>query len=77
MPHLQLLTPELRDRILDEAFTLLMTPGVRVPSAAACALLVEAGARVAGEVVHVPEAVVRVALVSAPSVMRCTRTAYN
>jgi trimethylamine--corrinoid protein Co-methyltransferase len=66
MPKLELLSPELRNRILSEAFLLLEVPGVKVHSAAARALLAEAGARVAGEVVHIPENVVRAALATAP-----------
>lgn len=66
MPQLQLLTPELRDHILAEAFALLETPGVKVHSAAARALLAEAGARLADDVAHIPEAVVRQALTTVP-----------
>jgi trimethylamine--corrinoid protein Co-methyltransferase len=66
MPPLQLLTPELRDRILAEAFALLESPGIQVHSAAARTLLKEAGARLSDDVAHIPEAIVRQALATAP-----------
>lgn len=66
MPKLELLSPALRDRILSEAFLLLEVPGVKVHSAAARALLAEAGARVVDDVAHIPEAAVRRALATTP-----------
>lgn len=66
MPKLELLSPSLRDRILSEAFLLLEVPGVKVHSAAARALLAEAGARVVDDVAHIPEAAVRCALATVP-----------
>jgi trimethylamine--corrinoid protein Co-methyltransferase len=67
-PKLTLLSRELLQRILDEAFQLLVEPGVKVESAEARRLLAEAGAQVnqAGPVVRLPEAVVRQALASVP-----------
>ena len=68
-PSLSLLSEELVSRILDEAFQLLMDPGVRVDSPEARELLVAAGAQVdrARSVAHLPEKIVRTALEYAPS----------
>ena len=67
-PILQLLSPDLVGRILDEAFQLLRAPGVKVQSPEACRLLQAAGATVDSgrEVVYIPEAMVRRALESVP-----------
>jgi trimethylamine--corrinoid protein Co-methyltransferase len=67
-PKLQLLMPELVQRVLDEAFQLLKSPGVKVQSTAARELLAQGGAQVdeSREVVSIPEAMVRQALQSAP-----------
>lgn len=67
-PKLQLLPDELVPRVLDEAFHLLRSPGVKVQSAEARHLLAEAGCVVdeAEEVVHIPQQVVEQALASAP-----------
>jgi trimethylamine--corrinoid protein Co-methyltransferase len=65
-PKLELLTPDLIARILDEAFQLMQKPGIKVQSAAARELLVAAGARVDGEVVGIPEKIVREALDTVP-----------
>ena len=69
-PKLELLSSELTSRILDEAFQLLMNPGIRVLSAEARALLMEAGAEVdpATNVARIPEAAVRLALDTTPKV---------
>ncbi|MGD8586366.1 MAG: trimethylamine methyltransferase family protein [Chloroflexota bacterium] len=66
--QLELLTPALVERILDEAFQLLISPGVKVQSAGARHLLAEAGARVDEDrqVVAIPERLGREALTSAP-----------
>lgn len=66
--QLQFLTPELVDRILDEAFQLLLEPGVQVQSPQAQALLASAGAQVdqASSVTRIPEAIVRHALATVP-----------
>ena len=60
-PKIELLSQELIDRILDEAFQLLVDPGVKVNSAEARKLLLAAGAQVdeANEVAAIPEAVAR------------------
>jgi trimethylamine--corrinoid protein Co-methyltransferase len=65
-PKLELLTVELVGRILDEAFQLMLQPGIKVQSAEARELLAEAGAKVDGEIVRIPEKVVRHALESVP-----------
>ncbi len=67
-PKLELLSQELVGRILDEAFQLMASPGVKVQSEEARALLAEAGADVddAYEVARIPEAVGRQALQTAP-----------
>ena len=66
-PRFSLLDPALLARILDEAFVLLMRPGVRVPAAEAQTLLSSGGARVSDGVAHIPEALARKALASAPN----------
>jgi trimethylamine--corrinoid protein Co-methyltransferase len=67
-PKLQLLSPEIVQQILDEAFQLLMEPGIKVQLPEARKLLAEAGARVdeADEVVHIPENLVREMLKTVP-----------
>jgi trimethylamine--corrinoid protein Co-methyltransferase len=66
-PKLELLTPELISRILDEAFQLMMKPGIKVQAAAARDLLAVAGATVDGDIVRIPEKVVRRALETVPA----------
>ncbi|PWB53031.1 MAG: hypothetical protein C3F13_10450 [Anaerolineales bacterium] len=67
-PNISLLSDELVKRILDEAFQLMITPGIKVQSPAARQLLEEAGADVNhdAEVVQIPEKLVYQALESAP-----------
>src|SRR5512147_1639139 len=65
-PKLELLDRELIDRIVGEAFELIMTPGVRVQSIEARELLIAAGATIDVEVAHIPEAVARKALTTVP-----------
>ena len=67
-PNLTLLNEELVKQILDEAFELLITPGIKVQSLAARQLLAEAGAKVDKdtEVVHIPEKSVYRALETVP-----------
>ncbi len=65
-PKLELLERELLDRVIAEAFELLMSPGVRVQSSEARELLLDAGATIDGEVAHIPEAVARKALSTVP-----------
>jgi len=65
-PEIQLLDPQLIERILSEAFDLLMTPGVRVGSAPVIELLRASGVEVREGVAQLPEALVRRCLASAP-----------
>jgi trimethylamine--corrinoid protein Co-methyltransferase len=65
-PKLELLTPDLIARILDEAFQLMRKPGIKVLSVPARELLIAAGASVDGDVVNIPEEIVRKALDSTP-----------
>jgi Trimethylamine:corrinoid methyltransferase len=65
-PSLEILSPDLIDRIVDEALRLLRDPGVKVEETEAIALLVEAGATADGERVQIPEAAVRQALDTVP-----------
>ncbi len=67
-PKIELLSQEQIGRILDEAFQLLRSPGVKVQAPEARQLLTEAGAQVdeTAEVAHIPEAVARRALESVP-----------
>ena len=66
---LELLPPELIGRILDEAFQLMLKPGIKVQSEEARHLLASAGADVdeAAQVVRIPEKTVRAALETVPS----------
>ncbi len=65
-PRLQLLDRELVERILGEAFELLMNPGVKVQSSEARKLLAQVGARIEGDIAHIPEAIAREALATVP-----------
>ena len=67
-PKLELLTEELVSRVLDEAFQLLMKPGIKVLSSQARELLLAAGAQPGSEeqVLCLPEKIVRTALESVP-----------
>jgi len=65
-PKLEILERELIERILGEAFTLIGEPGVKVQAQAAVDLLTTAGARVEKGIAHIPEALARRALASAP-----------
>lgn len=65
-PRVQLLTPELIERILCEAFELLVSPGFRVGSAPVVELLRSAGVEVNDNVARVPEPLVRNCVASAP-----------
>lgn len=69
-PKLELLPSELTSRILDEAFQLMLNPGVRVLSAQARELLAGGGAEVneTTSVVRIPEKTVRRALETTPKV---------
>lgn len=67
-PIFSLLSDELIGQILDEAYQLLVNPGIKVQSPTAMMLLEEAGATVdkGMEVAHIPEQVVRKALETVP-----------
>ena len=67
-PKLSLLTDDLIQRILDEAFQLLLKPGVKVQNEEARQLLAEAGAEIDPEtnVAKIPESMVRPALETVP-----------
>ncbi len=68
-PKLEFLTPDLISRILDEAFQLMLKPGIKIQSTEARQLLASAGADVdeAAQVVRIPEKAVRAALETVPS----------
>jgi trimethylamine---corrinoid protein Co-methyltransferase len=68
-PNLSLLTPDLIGWILDEAFQLLIKPGIKVQSVEAINLLKSAGADIDkdAEVAHIPEKLVRQALDTVPA----------
>jgi len=65
-PRLEVLERALIPRILEEAFGLLDEPGVRVQAPRAVELLTANGATARGEVVRIPEPLVRQALATAP-----------
>jgi trimethylamine--corrinoid protein Co-methyltransferase len=67
-PKLTLLTDELILRIIDEAYQLLLKPGVKVQNAEARKLLADAGAQVDKEtfVVRIPEQIAKAALSTVP-----------
>lgn len=67
-PKLELLPPESVTQILDEAFQLLMDPGVKVLTKEARALLAANDAKIdeSEQVAHIPENVIRKALETAP-----------
>jgi trimethylamine---corrinoid protein Co-methyltransferase len=69
-PKLELLSPELTARILDEAFQLAMNPGIRVLSKPARELLAAAGAQVneTTGVANIPEKLIRNALETVPKI---------
>jgi len=68
-PKLKILSDKLVSQIIDEAYGLLIDPGVRVHNDDALELLAEAGANVDFEskVAHIPEAITQRALKTAPS----------
>ena len=67
-PQLRILSPELIPQIIDEAFQLMMKPGIKVQLKEARQLLADAGAQVDEDkqVVHIPEEVARKALETVP-----------
>src|SRR5512138_3819303 len=68
-PKLSLLDNELIQRIIDEAYQLMLKPGIKVQNAEARGLLADAGAQVDEEtmVVRIPEQIVKKALETVPS----------
>ncbi len=68
-PAIKLLSDDLVQRVLDEAFQLMLDPGIKVQSQTARDLLEAAGTRVdtEREVVSIPEDIVRQALATTPS----------
>ncbi len=71
-PKLELLSSELTSRILDEAFQLMMNPGIRVLSAQARELLIAAGAEVdeSNAVAKIPERMARAAVETTPKMFQ-------
>jgi len=67
-PKLELLSPELVGRVLDEAFELMVSPGIKVQSPQARRMLAQAGAQVDEntEVARIPRALAERALRTAP-----------
>ncbi|TFH31772.1 MAG: hypothetical protein E4G99_13580 [Anaerolineales bacterium] len=67
-PQLRILTDELVPKIIDEAFQLMVNPGIKVQLEEARGLLADAGAKVdeKREVVQIPEEVARKALETVP-----------
>ena len=66
-PKLELLSLDLIVRILDEAFQLMQKPGIKVQSDSARELLVAAGASMDGDIVNIPEKIIRKALDTTPA----------
>ncbi len=68
-PKIELLSQDLIGRILEEAFQLMMKPGIKVQHAEARELLAAAGCKVdeVNQVVHIPEEAARKALKTVPS----------
>ena len=67
-PKLSLLNEELIERIVEEAYQLMMKPGIKVQNTEARQLLADAGAQVDEEtmVVHIPAQIVKQALETVP-----------
>jgi trimethylamine--corrinoid protein Co-methyltransferase len=65
-PSLQLLSPELIDRILVEAFALISERGVKIQARCAADLLESGGARVENGIARIPESLARLALKTVP-----------
>lgn len=68
-PKLNILSTEMVRQIVDEAYGLLMDPGIQVHNEEAIKLLLEAGVEVDQEtkIAHIPESIARRALETAPS----------
>jgi trimethylamine--corrinoid protein Co-methyltransferase len=71
-PKLSLLTEDLIERIVDEAYQLLLKPGIKVQNEEARKLLADAGAQVDEEtlVVKIPAQIVKAALKTVPSTFK-------
>ncbi len=69
-PKIELLTEELIGRIMDEAYQLMLNPGIKVQSAEARQLLAEGGALVTSDsdIVKIPQKVIEKALETVPHV---------
>ncbi|MGZ6347772.1 MAG: trimethylamine methyltransferase family protein, partial [Anaerolineales bacterium] len=65
-PKIEFLTYDLIARILDEAFQLMQKPGIKVQSSPARDLLINAGATADGDVLKIPEKIVKKALDTVP-----------
>ena len=67
-PKLDILPPDLITRIFDEAFTLMLQPGIKVMLPEACDLLAEAGAHIDrnAQIAHIPESAARQTLETVP-----------
>ena len=65
-PKIELLSYDLIARILDEAFQLMLSPGIKVQSNEAQKLLSKAGATVENDVVKIPEKTIRKSLDTVP-----------
>ena len=65
-PKLELLSLDLVSRILDEAFQVMKTTGIKVQDIEARTLLISSGASVDDDIVRIPEKVVRIALETVP-----------
>ncbi|HEY5159120.1 MAG TPA: trimethylamine methyltransferase family protein, partial [Anaerolineales bacterium] len=65
-PKLELLSNDLIARILDEAFQLMQKPGIKVQSVNARELLLASGAIADGDILQIPERIVRSALETTP-----------
>jgi len=65
-PKIELLSYDLIARILDEAFQLMLSPGIKVQSNEAQKLLLKAGATVENDVVKIPEKIIRKSLDTVP-----------
>jgi trimethylamine---corrinoid protein Co-methyltransferase len=67
-PKITLLSDEIIQQILEEAFQLMMRPGIKVQAPEARQLLAQAGAQIDNdEIAHIPEALARQALATVPS----------
>jgi trimethylamine--corrinoid protein Co-methyltransferase len=74
-PTVRFLSDDIAARVIEEGFGLLVDPGIRIHNAEALALLAEAGARIDrdAQIAHIPEALARECLESAPHEFRLHR----